>query len=350
MERYIAVDCGKGNTKIAVYNQDKKAVKTFRFPTKVSPGLFEDDAIEADTMIVEMDGNIYKVGNGAKVAADLVTSKMSEVHKICTLAGIGLCVSAKEEDQVTVVIGIPVEEFKNIEKRQEYKNYILPDGPVEIKMKMKSEGEIVTKRFTVKAKYVYAESAGVTYLDPAGSKDAMIGVIDLGNLNMNATVWDNFELDDTLSFTDEMGGKLLISELSQQVSSEFSRVNEAYMLKVLVRGIEDPSMRKLIPQNPNPEIEERSKKFIDDFLLDYVRQIKRKCDAKRWSLDYMKLAFIGGTAKLLKNEIRQVFGENVTIYDEPEYVNVLGFLKRLCANKLGVVIAADAAEVAEKKA
>lgn len=348
MERYIAVDSGKGNTKVAVYNQNKNITKRFSFATKFGEGLFEDDAIEAGTMIVEVDGKIYKVGNGAKHCAELTTSKRTEIHRVCTLAGIALCVSDDEEDEVTAAIGIPVEDFKNVAKRQDYKNYILPDGPVEVKMKMKSEAEVITKRFKIVYKCVYAESAGVTYLDSVGSKDAMVGVIDIGNLNMNATIWDNFELDDIRSFTDEMGGSALISGLSQQVSSKFSRVNEAYMLKVLARGVADRNMRKLIPNNPNPEVEKESKAFIDQYLLEFVMDIKRKCDAQRWSLDYMKLVFIGGTTKLIKEEIIQVFGESVTIYDKPEYINVDGFLKRLCALKLGKIIPAPTEETDEK--
>ena len=46
----------------------------------------------------------------------------------------------------------------------------------------------------------------------------------------------------------------------------------------------------------------------------------------------MQLAFIGGTTKLLKEEIKVVFGENVFIPDDPEYVNAEGFLKKLCAS------------------
>lgn len=344
MNRYIAVDSGKGNTKIAVYNEEKDMIKQLTFATKIGEGLFEDDAIEAGTMIVEVNGKVYKVGNGAKNCAELTTSKKTEIHRICTLAGIALCASDTEEDQVTVAIGIPVEDFKDVMKRQEYKDYILPDEVVEIKIKTKSEAAIVTKRFKIVYKCVYAESAGVTYLDPVGSKDAMVGVIDIGNLNINATIWDNFELDDKLSFTDEMGGSALIAGLSQQISSKFSRVSEAYMLKVLVRGAADHDMRKLIPQNPDPNVEKESQAFIDQYLLDFVQDIKRKCDAQRWSLNFIKLAFIGGTAKLLHKEIRQVFGENVVIYNEPEYVNVTGFLKRLCALKLGKIISLETTE------
>lgn len=52
----------------------------------------------------------------------------------------------------------------------------------------------------------------------------------------------------------------------------------------------------------------------------------------------------GGTAKLLEREIRKVFGENVAVYDEPEFLNVTGFLKRLCALKINKVISLERAE------
>ena len=52
----------------------------------------------------------------------------------------------------------------------------------------------------------------------------------------------------------------------------------------------------------------------------------------------MPLCFIGGTSKLLANEIYSVFGERVYIPDNPEYANVLGFLRLLCGKRLNLVI------------
>ena len=55
------------------------------------------------------------------------------------------------------------------------------------------------------------------------------------------------------------------------------------------------------------------------------------------------------TAKLLKNEIYEVFGEDTFIPEQPEYVNVCGFLKKMCADD-GIDVSAEETKAAEKEA
>ena len=71
---------------------------------------------------------------------------------------------------------------------------------------------------------------------------------------------------------------------------------------------------------------------IDRYLLEHVRQIKQRCDTRQWPLEFMNIVCMGGTARLLKNEIYQVFGEETFIPEAPEFVNVKGFLKKMCAD------------------
>ena len=83
MVRYIAVDSGKFATKFAEYDIKKKCVHKYSIRTRVSDGDFRDDAIEKATVVAEIDGKTYKVGNGARGAGvNLDTDKKSEDHKI----------------------------------------------------------------------------------------------------------------------------------------------------------------------------------------------------------------------------------------------------------------------------
>ena len=87
-----------------------------------------------------------------------------------------------------------------------------------------------------------------------------------------------------------------------------------------------------MPSSGNEEIRDKSKKIIDEYLLEHVRTIKRKCDTRHWPLEFMDIVCVGGTSKLLKREIEEVFGVNTFIPEDPEYSNVRGFLKKLCAD------------------
>lgn len=225
------------------------------------------------------------VGNGAVKEAELNTSKTSEIHKICTLTAIAMCVSKDEVDEVCVAAGIPVKEWENVEKRAEYKAYIFPKGEISLKI-MDSQLNPITKTFKIVSRHVYPETMGALYLDNVveNSNDA-VAIIDLGNLNVNGTYWNRRELDRQYSFTDELGGSILISGLSQELSAEFSRCDENYVAKVLKQPLEH---RMLVPNKPNPEIEKRSKEMITEYLIDFVNLIKRRCDAKHSNLISIK--------------------------------------------------------------
>ena len=324
--KYIAIDSGKYNTKVASLDKEKEVFRKFRFRTKYEAGNLLDDNIGKCTFLVGYDNKAYKIGNAAKNEAELNTSKQSEIHKICTLTAIAMCVS-KENEEVAVAIGIPVSEYQLFETREAYKNYILPDGKITMSLKTDEESPVKQVSFTIKKKYVFPESSGALYVNVKEAQNTA-AVIDIGNLNINCTYWENFTLDETYTITDELGGDILITNLAQDLSAEFSRVDKNVVAKLLQNP---PEKRYLMPIKKNPDIEQRSKELITQRLLEHVNLIKRRCDGKRWPLDYLKLIFIGGTSHLLKNEIKQVFGEDVIIPQEPEYINVIGFLRRLCS-------------------
>ena len=333
MERYIAVDSGKFATKIAWANEDFTGFQKGMFRTRMGHGSFEDDAIEYGTYVCEIDGKVMKIGNGALQDASLETSKKSEVHKYSTLLAIALIASPNEIDDIHCAIGIPVGEYKVVEKRNEYRDYILPSGSVTVKYKSQ-RGDVEERTFNIVKKYVYPESAGGIYLDIKRNMDTA-AVIDIGNLNVNATYFSNKEPDFSCSVTSEFGGQILINGLVSELSSAFTRCDERNVGKLLKGPIED---RYLHPVSPNPQVEEGSRILIDEYLLDHVKKIRRTCDSKGWALDYMPVTFIGGTSALLRKEIYEVFGEEAFIPEKPEFANAIGFLRRMIAWEKDVLL------------
>ena len=209
MERYIAIDPGKFATKCAYLVQDgedKYSTVVFKFRTKTSKGDFADDALEPSTMIAEYKGNVYKVGRGALHEAELNTNKMDEAHRICALVAIaGIC-SEDEIDEIHAGIGIPVKEWEIVEKREQYKKFMLPEGVIEIKLMTKSGKPPVTKRFKIASRHAYPESQGAIFLKTVVKtknemRSANVGVVDIGNLNINLTRWENTILDQNASMT-----------------------------------------------------------------------------------------------------------------------------------------------------
>ena len=119
-DKYLAIDCGKFGTKMAIYNPETDTVLKFTFRTMLDNGNFDDDALERNTFIAEYDGKVYKIGNGATREAALETSKMSEIHKVTTLCAIALV--ANNGDNVHIAIGCPIKDYEIVDKRNEYNN------------------------------------------------------------------------------------------------------------------------------------------------------------------------------------------------------------------------------------
>ena len=328
--RYVAVDCGKYDTKVSTCDEKGENFRRFKYRTKISKGTFDDDMLERQTYLVRIDGGeVYKVGFGATQEAELESSKKTEVHKICTLMGVAMAVGKSAEgEEISVVAGIPYQTCIIPEERLKYKDFILANESHTVEIKVSSDGPIYKISFSFKQRLVYPESIGVLYVYPQRFSD-MAGIIDIGNLNINNTYCEGFEPKQEYSFTDELGGKILISGLSQQLTSELgSRCNEDIVARVLTKPYDQ---RFLIPRRSDESVSEKSKDIIDKYLIAHAEEIKRKCDAKKWSTNFMDLVAIGGTSKLLARELKIVFGDNLYIPPRPEFVNADGFLCRMCA-------------------
>ncbi len=341
MERYIAIDAGKHSTKAAMYDTNTKKTIKYSYRTKIGAGDFRDDSIEANTHVFEIDGQTYKIGNGARGdGALLETSKQSIEHKLSILYAIAHFASDTEVDEINIAIGLPAKEWANVEKREALKEYIFDKNEYTISIKEDSNSPVVTKTFKIKHKYAYPESMGALWQDdsPEVTKNSYFGVLDIGNLNLNATVWYGIELQQDVSITDELGASSIIQGLSQELSAEFSRCDENYVSMLLSQS---PERRFLRPNNGDTTVMERSRDLISKYLLEHAGKIKRACDGRKWSLDYMTLVAIGGTSLIIQDELKEVFGDQLVVLKNPTFCNALGYLRIMCRKELGEKIALD---------
>ena len=336
MIRYISVDAGKFATKTAEYLPKENCIKRTKFETKTAPGDFRDDAIERETFIAQIGDRTLKIGHGASgEGAELTTSKQSIIHRDCTLAAVAWFCSDNEVDEVYLAVGLPAKEWQVVNKREAYKEFFSV-GEQEISIKRSSAADIEKKHFIIKRVYVFPESIGALQMDdsPKYDPNALYGVLDIGNLNLNATLWQGNELIADESVTDELGAASLISGLAQELSAEFTRVNTRLVDSILRKK---PDKRML---TGSTEVQEKSKAFIHDYLIGHAEKIKRCCDARKWAMDYMQMVAIGGTSTILRDELAEVFGGRLMFLENPAFANAYGFLRMMCARipEIGAVI------------
>ena len=340
MERFIAIDSGKFATKVAEYNKEKDTVKKYSIRTKKSEGDFRDDALEKNTYLVEIDGVVYKVGNGARgQGAELITDKKTDTHKVCVLTVLAMLASSNEVDTINVAIGLPADEWANVTKRADFKDYILPNGEVTVRIKNGSASEPVTKTFNIGRKYVFPESIGALFSDEMYDQiqpTTITGVIDIGNLNLNATYWQGTELIMDKSVTEELGGAILIQNLNQALEDKICPCDEMITANVL------KSDEKMLPVGFGITEEQalKSKDIVKGVLRSHAQEVRRFCDKKKWPLNVMRVIAIGGTSKDIEAELKEAFS-NIMVLPGSEFCNVLGFLRILCAQdpSLGIEIA-----------
>lgn len=330
---FVSVDGGKSHTKVKSFRTETEGGVEFKFATKITPDWdFKDDMFERGTFLAQIDdGPIYKVGSDGKQSADMETSKKSEVHKVCIMAAVAYACGHGADNEVSIAVGLPLQSCSIPEERISFKEYVLGELDIRhvVKIKSTATSEVIAVGFKFVEEKVYPEGIGVIYEHPE-EFSGPTGIIDIGGLNLNGLYVNGFVPYAENCFTDEAGGKSLIATLAQQLTSELGTRCDAHMVEYVLN--QPYESRYLVSQSQNKELEKRSKEIINSSLLEHVRNIKSKCDFHHWSMEFMKLVCIGGTSRLLAKEIKTIFGDRVIIPANPEYINVRGFLRKLCAD------------------
>lgn len=309
MTRQIVIDAGKDDTKIVLRNMDG-TITHRKMPTRVSVAN-EISAINKQLdngiTIVKYEDKTYVVGDPEGSTTDS-NSKMDDIHKIMTLTAIATTVEVG--DTVQVAIGCPLATYSDKDARDEYLDFILPMGLVEIIV----DGQ--SKRFYIADRMCFAESLGAVLMYPEYFTGT-VGVIDIGGLNVNASYYINGKLLTDNCFTEKYGKlhitRKLRSTLNQKFDAQFS----------------EPEVEVVIRQGYVTNAEEESIPLIEQAYIRNLNDIESACKNNGWNMSFCKLIYIGGTSAMLKSQIQDKYPK-AFIPDDSEYVNADGFMRGLC--------------------
>jgi hypothetical protein len=148
----------------------------------------------------------------------------------------------------------------------------------------------------------------------------LVGIIDLGGLNLNACCYQRGIPVLSTLYTDNLGSNILAQNLKNILLVKFGEDIPKWMIdSILVSGFVRDNTR-------SDGIREGSREFIADFKRKHVESILKNCQANGWNLNLMELVFTGGTSEMLASEIKAVL-PGATIYPDASMANVRGFLK-----------------------
>ena len=316
MERYLAIDCGKAETKIAIRNNNDSSVLTKSFPTHVIKKQYTDIDTAfnmGNSFQVEFSDSSYIVGQmatGEESTTSISSSKRDLKHKIATLTAIASNVN--NGDSVKVAICCPIEEYQNKPRRQEYLDFIIPKGRIDIKINN------VDKNFTITDAIVFPESLGAMNFLPTNLAQSLVGVIDIDGLNVNACLINKGLIETTRCFTGKLGRKFINASVKENLEAKYPA------------EFSDFEIDSFIENGYVPNHKEESSKIIETVLDNHMHKVVDLCKTKNWNIDFMTLMFIGGTSLLLADRIRNKFPEAVLV-ENANYVNAIGALKALCS-------------------
>lgn len=304
MKRIVSVDSGKFATKAAM-KEKNGSTRQIKFRTKMDK-THEDSTTVVDSYVVEYDGRKYIIGNEAETI-DFDRSKAKEIHRLCTYLAIARLVENNEE--VYLVVGCPLEIYHNVEERKAYQQYIKGEGNIKITINGKQ------KNFHIMAVNALPESSGIIYKNAAKYREDVIGVVDIGGLNVNGCVYEKMVPRKPTLFTSNLGANVYRNELRQHLNSTFKDAN-----------LQEYLMDKVIKDGYIKQYKEESAKVIQEFRQEYFERIMRDCKRKDWDMKNMDIIFIGGGSAMFINEIKAAGYTLGASENQLDKENVLGFL------------------------
>lgn len=297
----VVVDCGNYTTKANYYDSDfTKGEGGVTIFTLASNGR---DRINQNAYIVKYKGEDYVVGDVNKTAnVNIHTSKMDLTHKLATLVAIHSLVPNGAE--VELFVGMPIQSFYNVEHRNEYVNYYLQEGEVELVVNN------VKKTFTIAKVVALPESVGYVFNYPS---DSLIGVVDIGYTTVDASVFHECSpIKDT------------VFSLVEGANSFVTQARDS-LLKELLVNYPEWQMNEILTKGVIGDKAQKVKEVVYNCKIDYLRKLANQMVKHGWEIDSLPIIFTGGGSILLAEVINDF--ETFTLSENPIYDNLDGFVE-----------------------
>ena len=304
---YLALDCGKANTKLAISSDKHDNVGIAVNPTKVREETNRNKILDPTYTTIEYDGKLYVLNEEKSITNLESDSKKDYFAQVMALWAIAKYV--ENNSKVHVFINCPYRDALDKTKRDEFKNFILPTGEINVTING------AQKKYEILTVTVYPEAASAaSYLSRTEGKP--FGIIDIGGLNSTFAYYDKQG-----ARQDEMCGMTRqgILKAAKKAREEISSLcDDEFTIEEILDGFKNGEMQGY------PEYDTKS--IIDGKLNLIISTIKSDCESKMWKFRMCDLYIIGGGSILLKDRLSKEF-PTAQFIENAEYINVLGLMK-----------------------
>lgn len=297
----IAIDSGKYATKAIAKGPTGRAERLI-FRTKMDE-TNERATSATDSFVVSYKGHNLMIGKQAETV-DYEKDKAKFLHKVSIFTAISQLV--EDGTTVKIAVGCPMDLFNNVEERKFFRDFLLEDKEVNMMVNGKPHS------FFLKDAQIFPESAGIVLRRYEDYKDRLVGVIDIGGLNINGSVYDRGDILKSTCFTTNMGANVMLNDLRLHLNQEFKS------------NIQDWQMESVIQDGFIRKDKEKSAAVLNSYLKKHINDIMTEALKRNWDVDNMEIIFTGGGSMLLKDQIKEVFTE-AEISRNAVWDNVEGF-------------------------
>lgn len=325
MTEVLALDIGYGYTK-GLTNRARALI-----PSMVGPAeaiRFESDVMAENGrgIALEVNGRGFFVGEQAEVQSasasqTLDVTRTGSTEQKALFYAVASELLRTSDTSVAVVTGLPVSDFDDRHKK-ELRAMLKGDHTVKRGGKRK-------RRFVVDGVYIVPQAMGSLYalvLDRHGKlvngdlAGGRVGIVDVGTLTTNYILVDRLRYVETGSNSITTG----MAEMLQKVAKDLKREHDldwTLQLSKVDRAVRDRAVdaygaRVNVAGLVNPHLE-----ALADTIVSQARTL--------WgaAAELKAVVLTGGGSLELAPYIRKVYPHTRTVGDEPQFANVVGYLR-----------------------
>lgn len=318
---FIAIDSGKSYTK-GVIRTENKLIERVKFRTKVMEANgFDNDTLMKNTDVIEYERKEFLIGD--LVSEDYVSfdlTKQTNEHLISIYLAITKLLERSQNytamAKIYLAVNIPINLYKNEQKRREYEAFIHQNGKV---IGIQVNGKPYS--FTLEKVIALPEALGPIYYQSNDFRHKRALIFDIGSLNTSILECNRLIPNLDRMLISNLGINILRSSIAEQLSSRYALSLTSDDAEQILRD------KRIIVDGTE---QKEGNEIIKSAFEQHVKHIINYAKSRKISFANTELIFIGGGSILLEKQFLKHFPNVIFIpREDSQFSNTLSFLKIL---------------------